>query len=550
MTEDKRDVTRQNIRAVRPTSAPPQFLFWLVIGLFAIAIIAAIVGYLAYRGEGRLVALVPVGLAVVILVPVLTIALAIIFRRSLPRAFALWLLLAFIILAVIGAFVGIGYYRDQLPPRYQTELITPLPFLRAFLPPTPVGGSVPTVVAPTGGPSALELLLGNATATPDATEAPSATPTERPPSATPTQQPATPTPAAEETLDPPTAEATAVSVVPTTAPLTATPIPAAASTALNLPVSAYNGGFRYDRQGWNNCGPANAAMALSYYGWQGTQDDAASYLKPDREDKNVSPGEIVRFINEQSFVRGLTRVGGDMNMIKAFVAAGFPVIAEVGGLLYEGDNWVGHYRTVVGYDDSQQAMLIYDTWLGIGDGNGITVPYDEFDSTWQPFNRIFIVVYPPDRENDVVRILGDLADINLAAEHALEVAREEARTAPQNPFVWFNIGASLARLERYDEAQHAFDEATRLRLPFRMLWYQFYSFETYFNVGRYDDVLGLVNSNLSNGGSYVEETYYWQGRVYAARGQTSDARTAFQRAIGHNPSFAAAQDALNALGGA
>ncbi|MCA9910164.1 MAG: C39 family peptidase, partial [Anaerolineae bacterium] len=470
MAEDKRDVTQQNLRAARPASAPPQFLFWLVIGLFAIAITAAITGYLAYRGEGRLVALVPVGLAVVVLVPLLTIALAIIFRRTLPRAFALWLLLAFVILAIIGAFVGIGYYRDQLPPRYQTELITPLPFLRAFLPPTPVGGSVPTVIAPTGGPSALDLLLSDASATPEATAEPSATPTDRPPSATPTQQPATPTPEAEATLDPPTVEPTEVSVLPTTPPPTATPGSAAASAAFNLPVSAYNGGFRYDRQGWNNCGPANAAMVLSYYGWQGTQDDAAAYLKPDREDKNVSPGEIVRFINEQSFVRGLTRVGGDMNMIKAFVSAGFPVIVEVGGLLYEGDNWVGHYRTVVGYDDSQQVMLIYDTWLGIGDGNGITVSYDEFDSTWQPFNRIFIVVYEPDRESDVVRILGNLADVNLAAEHALEVAREEARTDPQNPFVWFNIGASLARLGRYDEAQHAFDEATRLRLPFRMLW--------------------------------------------------------------------------------
>lgn len=531
-------------------SAPPQFLFWWVVGLFVIAVIAAITGYLAYRNEGRLVALAPVAMAVVILVPVLTLALAIVFRRSLPRAFALWLLLAFAIIAAIGGFVGIGYYRDQLPPRYQTELITPLPFLRSFLPPTPIGGSVPTVIAPTGGPSALDLLLGDPTATPEEVIEPSATPTEAPASPTPTNEAtATLEPEATGTLTPPTEQPTEVSIVPTQAP-PPTDVPAQTSVALNLPVSAYNGGFRYERQGWNNCGPANAAMVLSYYGWQGDQDVAATYLKPDREDKNVSPGEIVRFINDQSFVRALTRVGGDLTLIKAFVAAGFPVITEVGGLLYEGDNWVGHYRTIVGYDDSQQVLRVYDTWLGIGDGDGITIPYDEFDTTWQTFNRIFIVVYEPDRESNVVSILGNLADVNLAAEHALDVARQEARTDPQNPFVWFNVGASLARLERYDEAQHAFDEATRLRLPFRMLWYQFYSFETYFNVGRYDDVLGLVNSNLTNGGNYVEETYYWQGRVFAARGQTSDARAAFQRAIGRNPSFAAAQDALNELGGA
>ncbi|MBE0688969.1 MAG: hypothetical protein IH587_02460, partial [Anaerolineae bacterium] len=285
--EDKRDVTQQNLRAARPPSAPPQFLFWLVVGLFAIVVGAVILGYLAYRSEGRLVALAPVGLAIAVLVPVLTIALAIIFRRTLPRAFAVWLVLAFLILTVIGAFAGISYYRDQLPPRYQTELITPLPFLRAFLPPTPIGGAVPTVIAPTGGPSALELLLGDPTATPEETATATAPPTEAPASATPTQA-ATVTLEATVPLTPPTEQPTQVSVAPTQLP--PTDVPVAASAALNLPVSAYNGGFRYDRQGWNNCGPANAAMVLSYYGWQGDQDDAAAYLKPDREDKNVSPG--------------------------------------------------------------------------------------------------------------------------------------------------------------------------------------------------------------------------------------------------------------------
>ncbi|MCA9909348.1 MAG: hypothetical protein KC519_11915, partial [Anaerolineae bacterium] len=261
--EDKRDVTQQSLRAARPTSAPPQFLFWWVVGLFVIVVIAAITGYLAYRNEGRLVALAPVALAVVILVPVLTIALAIVYRRTLPRAFALWLVLAFAIIAAIGAFVGIGYYRDQLPPRYQTELITPLPFLRAFLPPTPIGGSVPTVIAPTGGASALDLLLSDPTATPEATTAPSATPTEAPASPTPTEA-ATATPEATGTVIPPTEQPTEVSVVPTQMP--PTDVPVATTTGFNLPVSAYNGGFSYERQGWNNCGPANAAMVLSYYG--------------------------------------------------------------------------------------------------------------------------------------------------------------------------------------------------------------------------------------------------------------------------------------------
>jgi TolA-binding protein len=52
---------------------------------------------------------------------------------------------------------------------------------------------------------------------------------------------------------------------------------------------------------------------------------------------------------------------------------------------------------------------------------------------------------------------------------------------------------------------------------------------------------------LNNGGEYVEETYYWQGRVFAAQGRTGEAATAFRNALRHNSHYTAAQEALNAL---
>jgi tetratricopeptide (TPR) repeat protein len=323
-----------------------------------------------------------------------------------------------------------------------------------------------------------------------------------------------------------------------------------AEPVVALPASHFNGGFRYFRQGWNNCGPANIAQALSYYGWQGDQDDAASFLKPDSEDKNVSPTELVRFVNTQTAVRALTRIGGTEQMLKQFIAAGFPVIIEVGGALYEGEAWIGHYRTLVGYDDTNGVFLVYDTWLGNGDGNGIAVPYAESDAVWQPFNRIFVVVYEPQRESEVVAILGERADVTRANELALETAREEARANPQNGFAWYNIGAALTRLRQYEQAALAFDEATRFRLPFRMAWYQFYNFEAFFNAGRLSDVLSLVNVNLSNGGNYIEETHYWEGRVLQAQGDIAGARAAFQRALRHNNRFEDARQALDELPGA
>jgi hypothetical protein len=80
-----------------------------------------------------------------------------------------------------------------------------------------------------------------------------------------------------------------------------------------------------------------------------------------------------------------------------------------------------------------------------------------------------------------------------------------------------------------------------------MTWYQFGPFEAYYNVGRYDDVVALVNVNLTNGAEYVEETYFWQGRVLEAQGDVAGARTAFNRALQHNYRYEAARSALEAL---
>src|SRR5690606_41571067 len=58
------------------------------------------------------------------------------------------------------------------------------------------------------------------------------------------------------------------------------------------PESAYLMGVAHTYQTWDNCGPATLTMALSYWGWPGDQQRAAASLKPDADDKNVSPAEM------------------------------------------------------------------------------------------------------------------------------------------------------------------------------------------------------------------------------------------------------------------
>ncbi len=68
---------------------------------------------------------------------------------------------------------------------------------------------------------------------------------------------------------------------------------------------------------------------------------------------------------------------------------------------------MGHYEVVNGYDDARQRFTTQDSY--IMPDLPVTLPgYAEYG--WRAFNYIYIVVYPPDREADVLRILGPQAD--------------------------------------------------------------------------------------------------------------------------------------------
>lgn len=527
--------------------APPRLLLWGALSFFLLIIVGALGGF-AYFSSGRLGALIPyvgVGLFVLILS---VIGGAFLFRRELPRLLWLWLMLVVLVLVIVTAVGGSLIFRDSLPPRYQEQMITEVPFLsgyfRSLMPPTPAGGALPTAAPNMGGINPLDLLGGGSTTTPaapateevtpDATAeaisvAPTATFTLLPPTATPTTPPtATPEPTTVATIQP-TAEI------------------AAANTAPPRASSARMYGFTHVQQDWNNCGPANVTMALSHYGWQGTQQDAAAWLKPVDEDKNVSPHEMVAFINTQTGVRAATRIGGDMELLKQLIFNNIPVIIET-AYTPEGYDWIGHYQTVVGYDDNAGVFYLYDSYLGTGiAGEGMAEPYAEFDEGWHAFNRVFIAIYDQPREGLVTEILGERADLDRSYEIALEIAQTEARLDRRDKFAWFNIGTAFTRLGEYEQAANAFDIARQLDLPFRIMWYQFAPFEAYFGAGRYDDVLVLAETTINNSDERIEEAYYWRGRVYAAQGRARDASSMYQVALRLNPNFEPAQQALAGL---
>ncbi|HZD57896.1 MAG TPA: C39 family peptidase, partial [Anaerolineales bacterium] len=264
----------------------------------------------------------------------------------------------------------------------------------------------------------------------------------------PLPQVSTTTPVPSPTLVPIQQTAT---VQPTLIP-TVTPSP--------LPDQIRLSGVRHEYQGWNNCGPATLAMALSYWDWQGDQYDIAPVTKPNPRDKNVMPYELAGYVETRTELKVLARAGGDLQMIKQLVAAGFLVMVEKG---FEGPNvndWMGHYVLVTGYDNNLASFFTQDSY----NGPDLPFPYDQMESYWRAFNFTYLVVYPEDRQSDVQAILGPRIDEAYSDRAAAEKASDEisSLSGRDQYFAWFNRGTSLVALQDYAGAASAFDQAFAL----------------------------------------------------------------------------------------
>ena len=134
------------------------------------------------------------------------------------------------------------------------------------------------------------------------------------------------------------------------------------------------------------------------------------------------------------------------------------------------------------------------------------------------------------------------------ALNALQIATAEATADRSNAFAWFNMGTNFVRLGIMDRAVIAYDEARRIGLPWRMLWYQFGPFEAYYAEGRYQDMIDLARNNLNDGGGqYVEETFYYAGLAREALGERDRAINNLREAVNFNPNFTAAREKLDQL---
>lgn len=354
------------------------------------------------------------------------------------------------------------------------------------------------------------------------------------------------------------------SATPTTRP-TAAPTRTATRpnpSFTNLPPRVALTNFRHDYQRFNNCGPATLAIFLSHFGRSETQYDLAPILKGNKDDRNVNPEEIAALVQTYGF-HSLIRVNGTQDEMKAFLVQGMPIMIE---------NWFvpkpadasGHYRLLTGYDDTASAstrgaglsvewggnypatetgyFIAQDSYTG----PDTKLPYRAWDLDWRVFNRTYLVLYSDAQAATVRAIVGDNMDDAAMYTRASQVAQREVDQNNADAYGWFNLGSSLVGLGKYADAARAFDKARYLKLPWRMMWYQFGPYEAYYHTGRYDEVISLADSTLAPSPG-LEESLYYRGLAQIALGKKDAARTSFQLALQSNSHYTLAKQALDGM---
>ena len=352
----------------------------------------------------------------------------------------------------------------------------------------------------------------------------------------------------------PTPTIALVTPAPTGTPVTPTTTPSPTLAPTPLPPDARLTGILHQYQMWNNCGPANLAMALSFWGWKGDQRDTAVFLKPNQRDKNVMPYEMEAYVEQETDLEAVVRVGGDLQMLKAFIAKGMPVIVEKG---FEGvgfDGWMGHYQVVSGYDDAKGVFYVQDSYKG----PDLEISYEDMLSNWRAFNYTYLVIYPPDQRQQVLDILGLQAYDNFNNHAAEQKATQDVASLSGRDlfFALFNQGVNRVALQDYAGAAAAFDAAfanyeliPQEQRPWRMMWYQTAPYFAYYYTGRYVDVINLATQTLdASSEPILEESFYWRARALNALGDSEAAIIDLQQCLEVHAGFAPCEEELRKLG--
>jgi tetratricopeptide (TPR) repeat protein len=335
--------------------------------------------------------------------------------------------------------------------------------------------------------------------------------------------------------------------------ITATPEPTPMPQAHKLEGITY-----FDQHGlWNYCAPANLAMQLSYWGWEGKRTDVGKVLKPFEKDKNVMLYEMVDYVNNNTQYHALARYGGSLDLIKKLVANGFPVLVEKGVYLRDINgklSWMGHYAVIDGYDDLKEEFITQDSFFK----PNLPLNYQDLITQWRSFNYYFMVIYDGNSETLLRETLAEYDDPFNANQIAYQKANDEIATNQGVDlfYAWFNRGTSMVQLQDYAGAATAYDQAfttystlPEKNRPWRMMWYQTGPYFAYYYSGRYGDVINLATMTIDAASEpFLEESFYWRAQANLALGMTQAAVDDLNKSLEYHPGFPPSVELLKQMG--
>ena len=158
-------------------------------------------------------------------------------------------------------------------------------------------------------------------------------------------------PSSPQTLHPPQTPPAAESTEtiparphPPAAPETARGVPPAAESSPTpaAPPPAFHRihGVGWTAQTWNNCGPANLAIVMNFWGRDIDQADIKAVIRPHDKDPHAAIDDLAAFARDAG-LNASVYWNSDLESLKAHVAAGRPVIAPAWHIDANGEE-MGH----------------------------------------------------------------------------------------------------------------------------------------------------------------------------------------------------------------
>jgi hypothetical protein len=315
--------------------------------------------------------------------------------------------------------------------------------------------------------------------------------------------------------------------IPTIQEQTVTPT----ATYVPIPSTCTLEGTKYFSQHnhWNYCGPPT--WLWRFHTGDGTVQTTTSPMPYGLTAKIKHHAlELQDYTEEKAGLGMIVRAGGDIDLLKHIIAAGFPVIVEKGTIFRDIQynlTWMGHYQVLTGYNDPMGYFIAQDSYIQAD----YHQPYETLISEWRSFNYLYMIVYPTNKENDVLNLLGNNRYEDQNFQNALDKAQQEfyELTGVDRFFALFNYGTNLVKLHDYNGAAKAYDQAFELydalpndsSIPYRILWYETGPFLAYYYTGRYADVIEKATKNsidmVRDNEPALEESYYWRGMAHIAR---------------------------------